>query len=194
MERLFQYLSSYHPLSCELEQRLTELLKFKRFRKRAFILEEGQICGSIYFIERGLLRCYHLRDGNQVSNWFMKEGDVAIAVESFFGRIPSYQYIQALEETEVYYITHSELQAVCKEFHEFYIHRCLILEKYYMLSEHRHFAIQCQTAIEKYRYLLDHFPDLLKRVPSKYIASYVGLSEVHFSAIKSQICFSGAGV
>jgi CRP-like cAMP-binding protein len=187
MERLFQYLHSYYPLSWELKYRLTQILKFKKFRKRAFILEEGQICEKIYFIERGLLRCFHLKAGNQVSNWFMKEGDVAIAVESFFGRVPSYQFIQALEETDVYYITYSELQAICREFNEFYIHRCLIVEKYYMLSEQRHFAIQCQSATEKYKYLVDHSPDLLRRVASKYIASFVGLSEVHFSAIKSQI-------
>lgn len=187
MERLFQYLSSYHPLSWELRQRLMEILKFRRFRKREFLLQEGQVSENIYFIEKGLIRCYQLREGNQVSSWFMKEGDVAVAVESFFGRTPSYQYIQTLEETDVYYITHSELQATCKEFNEFYIHRCLILEKYYMLSEHRHFALQGQTAVEKYKYLIDDFPDLLKRVSSKYIASFVGLSEVHFSAIKGQI-------
>ena len=87
MEQLFQYLNGYYPLTGDLKARLTELLRFKRIRKREFILEEGQICEKIYFIERGLLRCYHLKDGNQVSNWFMKEGDVAIAVESFFGRI-----------------------------------------------------------------------------------------------------------
>ncbi len=62
----------------------------------------------------------------------------------------------------------------------------VVTEKYYMLSEQRLFSIRMQRAQERYQYLIDNFPELIQRVPSKYIASYLSITEETLSRIRGK--------
>jgi len=55
------------------------------------------------------------------------------------------------------------------------------------LSEQRLYSIRMLRAPERYRYLIDNFSELVQRVPSKYLASYLSVSEETLSRIKSKI-------
>jgi CRP-like cAMP-binding protein len=68
------------------------------------VLKEGQVCDNIYFIEQGYLRSFYLKDGKEITAWFMKENDVIVSVNSFFKREPSYEYIQAIEDSILHYV------------------------------------------------------------------------------------------
>jgi CRP-like cAMP-binding protein len=150
------------------------------------LLKEGQVANYIYFIERGLVRSYYLKDGNEVCSWFMKEGDVIISVNSFFNRIPSYEYLQAIEDTTVYFIHYDQLQNIYKKFIEFNIVGRILTEKYYQLSEERLFLMRRQKASERYNHLLEHHPEILQRVPRTYIASYLGITLETLSRINKK--------
>ena len=126
-------------------------------------------------------------DDKEVSSWFMKEGDVIISVESFFKQSVSRESIQALDNSVLHYITFRELQFAYKQFTEFNFIGRVLTEKYYALSEQRLYAIRMQRAADRYIYLMEHHPDLILRVPSKHLASYLGITEVTFSNIKSII-------
>jgi CRP/FNR family transcriptional regulator, anaerobic regulatory protein len=67
---------------------------------------------DIWFIEKGMLRCFYMLEDKEVSSWFMKEGDVTVSVESFFRQTISYESIQALEDSTVHYITFHTLVLV----------------------------------------------------------------------------------
>ena len=84
MEALFQYLSSIHPLSDELVNHLTTILKQQDIPKKEYLLKAGHVSRRVCFIISGLLRCYYEKDDQDISSWFMKEGDVIFSVESFF--------------------------------------------------------------------------------------------------------------
>jgi len=116
----------------------------------------------------------------------MKEGDVIISVESFFKQIVSYENIQAVEECVVYYIYYNELQYIYGHFPEFNFIGRVLIEKYYALSEQRLYSIRMQRGHDRYQYLLDHFPELIQRLPSKYIASYLSITEETLSRIRSK--------
>jgi hypothetical protein len=85
------------------------------------------------------------RERAEVSSWFMKEGDVIVSVESFFKQKPSYESIQALEETTVHYISYDELQFIYKNFLEFNFVARVLAEHYYTLSEQRLYSIVCNV-------------------------------------------------
>src|ERR1700730_2030545 len=113
MEELFQYLDSIHPLSNELRDHLLKIIKFKKIPKRHLLLKAGHINKHIYFIRKGLLRAFYLKGNrSEVCSWFMKEGDIIVSIESFYEQQESYEYIEALEETELFYISHDELKHI----------------------------------------------------------------------------------
>jgi len=117
----------------------------------------------------------------------MKEGEVIISVESFYKQQTSYESIQALEDCQLYYIDHSELQHIYRYYPEFNFVGRVLTEKYYMLSEQRLYTLRGQKASERYVYLRDNHPEIIQRVPSKYIASYLSASEETISRIRSKI-------
>lgn len=180
---LFDFLNSILPLSEELKTQLSFYLKLQQFEKKTFLLKEGQTCNYIYFMQQGLVRSYYTKDGNEICSWFMKEGDVIISVDSFYNRKSSYEFIEAIEDTSVYYIHYDELQLLYKKFIEFNIVGRVLTEKYYQLSEERLFSMRKQKAAERYNFLLSHHPEIFQRVPRKYIASYLGITEETLSRI-----------
>src|SRR5882757_6572563 len=112
MISLFKYLRSIYPLSEALRDHLEDIVKEKRLAKKDYLLKAGQTCTNIYFIERGLLRSYYFKGGKEISACFMKEGDICIAVESFFTQRHGQENIQALEDCVVHYISYDELQRI----------------------------------------------------------------------------------
>ena len=184
MEKLLAYLDSIFPLSDKLIEYLSTNLKTKDLHKKDFLLRKGHISRDICFIHSGLLRCFYLIGDKEVSSWFMKEGDVIVSVESFLKQTPSYEYIQALDASTLFYITYQELQSIYTNFPEFNVIGRVLTERYYILSEQRLYSMRMQRSNERYAYLMEHHAELIQRVPSKFLASYLGITEVTLSNIK----------
>ncbi len=187
MKEFFEMLNSIFPMSAGLQEQLLLTLKTQTLAKKKLLLKEGEICKSIYFIQKGLVRCFYNHHSKQVSSWFMKEGDLIISVESFFKQKASYESIQVLEDCTIIGIQYDELQEMYKRFSELNFIARVLTENYYTLSEQRLYSIRMMRAPERYKYLRDNFSELIQRVPSKYLASYLSVSEETFSRIKSMI-------
>lgn len=187
MSKLFDYLRSTYALSDALVQHLAGVVKTKTFPKKSFLLSAGVVSQHLYFIDTGLVRCFYLKDGQEVSSWFMRDGDFIISVHSFFLRTVSEESIQALDDTTVQYISYDDLQFTYESFPEFnYVGRVLT-EKYYALSEQRAYFLRMMRAPERYRFMMQHYPELIQRVPSQYIASYLGITKETLSRIKTSV-------
>ena len=187
MMEVLHYLESIYPMSDGLKEHLAVTLKEKQLAKKEYLLRAGQVSRRICFIAHGLLRCFYIKEDQEVSSWFMKEGDVIVSVESFFGQSESYEAIQALEDSLLYYITYDELEDIYRHFPEFNFIGRVLLEKYYTLSEQRLYSLRMQRSRERYEYLLEHHPELVLRVPLKYLASYLGIQEETLSRIRSKL-------
>jgi CRP-like cAMP-binding protein len=185
MLELLSFLNSIHPLSDGLKEFLSAQLVRIDVAKKKFILRQGHICENIYFVEKGLVRCFYVKDEKEISSWFMAEGDVIASVESFFNQTTSYESIQALEDCTLYYLSYKEMQYAYREFPEFNVIGRVLVERYYKLSEQRLYSLRMQRAFEKYHYLLENFPQLIQRVPSKYLASYLSITEETLSRMRA---------
>lgn len=187
MDNLIYILDSIHPISTGLKLYLSSILQEQSLKKKSYLLKAGHISRRVCYVSSGLLRCYYTVDNSDISSWFMKEGDVIFSVESFLTQRPSYESIQALEDTIIYYISYDELQHIYKTYPEFNFIGRVLTEKYYVLSEQRVQSMRMLRSMERYDHLLEHNPDLIRRVPAKYLASYLGLTEVTLSKIKAKL-------
>ncbi len=185
MDTLINFLNSIYPLSQPVNDYLYKTLKEVTIPKKNFLLRSGHICNNIFFVCSGLFRCFYIIDDKEINSWFMKEFDVIISVDSFFNQSPSYENIQALEDCVVYFITYQELQFLYNNFYEFNFVGRVLTEKYYQLSEQRLYSLRMRRAIEKYKFLMHHFPQIIQRVPCKYIASYLSITEETLSRIRA---------
>lgn len=186
MKELLLLLNNIHPLSPSLQQYLNDKLKSRTVHKKEYILEAGHVSRHIYFIRKGLLRCYYMEGGQEVCSKFLKEGDIVVSASSFFLQRESVEYIQALEEAILWYLCFDELQYVYKHFPEFNTISRVITTKSYLLSEQRLTFIRMKSAADRYSLLIRNFPELILRVQAKYIASYLGISVETLSRIRSR--------
>jgi CRP/FNR family transcriptional regulator, anaerobic regulatory protein len=186
MEDILKYLEAIYPLSEASRNYFASTLKLRKVAKKELLLKAGHVCRNIYFIKKGLVRCFYTNKSVEVSSWFMKEGDLIISVESFFQQTPSKENIHVLEDCIVYSMEYAELQYLYRNYLECnYIGRVLT-EKYYTLSEQRISALRMPLVSDRYKYLMDNQPELIQRVPSKYIASYLRVTEQSLSRIRGK--------
>ncbi len=187
MEELMTLVNSIYPVSQELRDHLLRVVKAKTVYKKEFLLKAGKVSHSLCFIQKGLMRAYYVKGNTEVSAWFMTDGDFIVSIESFYEQKESYESIQALEDTEMLYIDFDELEYIYKKFLEFnYIGRVITI-KYLTLWAKQLYSIRNQTAEERYLWLLANRPEIILRVPAKYIASYLDITEVTLSRIKNNI-------
>lgn len=187
MKLLFQAISQIGNLSEELKEDISARLQYVTYKRNQVLLKQGEICDCLYFVSKGLLRAYYEKDEGEVSSWFMKEGDFIISVLSFFKRQASYESIAVLSDCELCYIHYDDLMELYDNYLEFNIIGRRLTEHYYCLSEMRLVGLRKQTATEKYEYLLSNYPELIQRVPSKHIASYLGIAEETLSRIRAAV-------
>jgi CRP-like cAMP-binding protein len=185
MEALLKCLESIYPLGNECKERVVNIVKFKELPKKQMLLRAGHICQHVYFIQKGLLRCFYYKNEAEICSWFMRESDVVISAESFFKQTASYESIQSLEDCELFYISYKELQECYRSFPEFNFIGRALTQKYFCLSERRLYSIRMMRAAERYESVLRHHPELVQRVPAKYLASYLCITPEMLSKIKN---------
>jgi len=176
-----------HALSPACLAYLRKTIKTKAVKKDEHLLIEGQVCENLYFIMTGLLKCYYMLHGKQVCDWFFGEMETVVAVDSFYDQIPTKDFIQALEDCLLFYMTFDELNYLYKNFVEFNAVRAVLTYKYFRIWHRQARNIRRMTSEERYRLLMETQPDLINRVPVQDMASYLDMSREHLSRMRSRI-------
>lgn len=185
MEQLFAYFRKFNSLSKEAEEAIAELSKHITIKKNTDLQSTGHTCKTIYFIKKGVARIYYLHDGIDITENFFFENNIIARVESLLTGKPSRKAIQILEDAEIISINANALFELYDLFPE--IERLFrkIFEAAYVDTVNRIEGMQFHTAEERYKALLHEVPDVLKRVPLKYVASYLGITQVSLSRIRA---------
>lgn len=185
MEQLFTYFRKFNSLSKEAEEAIAEISNSITIQKNNDLQSVGHTCKTIYFIKKGVARIYYLNDGIDITENFFFENNIIARVESLLTGRPSKKAIQILEDAEIISINADALFKLYDRFHE--IERLFrkIFESAYVDTVNRIEGMQFHTAEERYKALLHEAPDVLKRVPLKYVASYLGITQVSLSRIRA---------
>jgi CRP-like cAMP-binding protein len=185
MDSLFTYFSKYNKLSLEAERAISDISKVTSVKKNADLQKIGHTCKTIYFIHKGIARIYYYKDGNDITESFSFENSIIARVESLFSGKPSRKAIQVLEDAEFIAIDSEKLVKLYDAFPD--IERLFrkIFEQGYVDTVHRMESIQFHTAEERYAVLLKENPEVVKRIPLKHVASYLGITQVSLSRIRA---------
>lgn len=184
-DSLIHFIQNISPVSDAKAEQLAENYKPKEVAKNDFILKAGMVCNATYFIEDGLMRAYtYDLEGNDVTTAFHPENTYAADMFSFFKRVPSSEYIQAITDCKTWRLTYEDMQASfhnIPEFREF--GRLNIINNYGQLKQ-RMLSMLQETAEERYANLINSNPSILQIAPLKYIASYLGITDTSLSRIR----------
>jgi len=159
-----------------------------KIKKNELLLTNGQSSQRTFFVVKGCLRIFFINEeGQDSTRYFAFENQFATALVSFITSEPSEEFIQAVEDSEVYYITHKKfyhLLDIVPQWEKFYR---IYLEIAYVTNTKRLMSFLIQDALEKYRQLLGENPIVARRLSNKMVASYLNISQETLSRLKSKL-------
>jgi CRP-like cAMP-binding protein len=185
-EPLIEYFDKSIPLN-DKEKELVRLKFHSRlFRKRQFILQEGDICTQFNFVVRGCLRTYKIDEkGNTHVLQFATENSWINDLGSFHGVTPSSLNIDALEDTVVLQISREDLITLYTEAPKFDRIFRVLIEKGFIRLQERLLQNISSTAEERYQSFLELYPHLINRLSQVQIASFLGITPEFLSRLRN---------
>jgi CRP-like cAMP-binding protein len=179
---MFQKIS---PLTESSRQAIEELASVVLIKKNQNLQPIGVVCRTIYFVQKGLARIYYYKDGTDITEYFAFENEMIIRAESLFTEKPSKKGIQALEDTSFIGIASAALFELFDRHPDLERLFRKLIESAYVETVNRIENIQFHTAEERYAQLIHANPAMIRRIPLKHIASYLGITQVSLSRIRA---------
>ncbi|MCS3554090.1 MULTISPECIES: Crp/Fnr family transcriptional regulator [unclassified Sphingobacterium] len=183
---LKKILVEIYPLPEESISKLMLLIREVHFPKGHIIIKANKIEKSIYFIKKGIVRAYAEHEDLQRTFWFGEEGETILSMKSYAENERSYEFIELMEPCQLYEL---EIKAVKHLFNEdIYISNWgrKLAEKELIKVENKLISREIQSAKERYELLVSKNPSLLRRIQLKYLASYLGITQVTLSRIRKK--------
>lgn len=158
----------------------------EEFSAKTLLVKEGTLAKKLFFIEKGCCRCWFDNDGKDVTLQFIFENHFVSSMETIIAGEPSWYSIETLEPAVMYSMpidefknkkeTIPEIQSVYYN----YIEKRLLLYQKLFVSRIR------DTPEQRYEELFSKYPEIIRRVPQHYIASFLGITSVSLSRIRNR--------
>ena len=164
---------------------LAEILTCKKYKKGERILDEGDVCRSMLYIEKGLTRQFYFKYDKDLTEHIAYEGGVVICLESYLKEEPTRLMIETLEPTVVWEIPKDRLEMLAQEDASIGAWYRRIFELSLIESQVKADTLRFEPAHERYNKLLQLHPEILKRAPLVYIASLLQMTPETLSRVRS---------
>ena len=178
----------HRKLQLENIRLFANIIQCKKYHKGDIIWGEGEVCNSLLYIEQGLLRQYYVKHGKNVTEHLSYEGNgVVWCIESYFHRTPTHLSMEALEPSVVWKIPRDLMEDISDTNCDIsYLYR-RFFEDSLILSQVKADMLRFESAKERYSRLMQLFPEIVKRAPLTYIASYLQMSLETLSRVRSSM-------
>lgn len=166
---------------------LESLLVPIKYGKGEKILQEGEICRNISYIERGLIRQFYFKNGKEVTEHLGIDHSIFMCIESLFKEEPTRLQVEALEPTLVYALPKARLEAAAMRNVNIQMLYRKILEESLIQSQIHADLVRFESAPNRYKRLCDLNPQVVLRAPLTYIANYLQMTPETLSRIRSGV-------
>lgn len=183
-ETIFAHFEKFIQLSEELKSELEKRISRKVFKKGEMVLDANRVCTESYFIKKGILRTYFLKDGKEISEYFCSTDEWINSPMSFIQRKKDIYYIDAIEDTEAYYINVNDLVYLFDNFPEMERYSRLSMGTFFGHIMERITSIRFTTAKQKYEHFCKTYSHIYHRIPLNMIASYLGITQETLSRVR----------
>lgn len=185
---LKQHFKNTYHISDDLLEEICLLYKPKTYLKKEYVFQQGSLVDQECFVVSGCFRVYTLDSkGNENTLYFAAKDWWLMDIDSFMNHTPSRLNVQAIEPSEVLYISKSdkkylyETYPVVEKLFRIMFQKAIVAWQRRLVSNH------CETARERYTNFVATYPEIAGKLTDKQIASYLGITHEFLSRIKKEI-------
>jgi len=182
---LLDFLNKFIPLSLdEYNELIAPCIIRRHFDKKSIVTTAGEVENYINFIDSGLVRKYYKKINEEINTQISYEGHIIHSQESFHSRTPSEYSIETIEPTELSSITYECLEKMYSSSEKMQRLGRLIITATMVLKDKWQSQLVKLSPRERFISFVTRHPELMQRVPQKYLASYLNIKPETFSRFK----------
>jgi CRP-like cAMP-binding protein len=157
------------------------------FPKKEIILNTGKVEHHLSFIEKGIVRFYVPNDEKDLTFGFAFENSFVSAYDSFLTQTPSNYRVETVSHSILWRLTYDDLQDIYESTEIGNLIGRKASEDLFLKKSNRELSLLAGTAEENYLKLFTERPEVIRQIPLKYIASYIGITPQALSRIRRRI-------
>lgn len=184
LEGLHRYLSRYVPMTKQEFGQLLPYIEIREFEKKVKVIDKGEIERYLNVIAWGLVRKYLPVRNREIVVQLASEGHIIHSELSFHYRTPSGSVIETIEPTGFFSISYDSLQELYEQLPKAERMGRLLISDLYVKKDNRYFDQLLKSTRERFLQYVRTHPQMMQRVPQKYIASYLNIKPETFSRLK----------
>ena len=177
----------YSTMTYEELDTLESILVPMKFTKGEMILKEGDICDSMYYIERGLVRQFYYKNNKEVTEHLGEDHTIFMCIESLFKEEPTKLQVEALEPTLVFALPKKRLEEEAMRNINIQMLYRKILEESLIISQVHADLVRFESAQNRYKKMCELNPQVVLRAPLNYIANYLQMSPETLSRVRTAV-------
>lgn len=184
LEKLFQYLQAYAPMTRQEFRQFEPYVEIREFEKKVKVIREGEVERYLNFVAWGLVRKYLPVRNREITTQLASEGHVIHSTLSFHYRVPSRSVVETIEPTVFFSLSYDSLEQLYERFPFMERLGRLMINDLFIKKDNRYFEQLQKSTRERFLDYVRTHPQLVQRVPQKYLASYLNIKPETFSRLK----------
>lgn len=157
------------------------------YPRKTILCKSGRVATELYFVNKGSLRLFYETEGIERTLFFAFENQFTGPCRSFMLDEPNHQIFETLEKCELLMVKKRPFIDALDKFPRLALLRSMIAEENLFITESVVSFLLLNSPEERYINLINHNPEILKRVPQYQIASYLGISPISLSRIRKRL-------
>ena len=171
-------LQSFKVLSSEDLELIRKLGKYRR-ATGGEVVNTGELAGKVFFVNKGTMRAYYTRKGEEITRMIAWENRILINVAEINNYSGYKEVIECLEDTEFIYFTKEDFDILVDKSPAFRDFAFRLLETHMLRYVEKSYYMGMDTK-SKMNYLKTNYRPLIGRIKDGILASFLSISREHF--------------
>ena len=184
-----QYLKQFAALNDDDISRSRPFWKARKINKGDFFNMQRMVCNDLGLVLKGIFRVYYHDPATEEDKnlFFFSENQFVVSFRSFISRNPCWYFIEAMEDSEIVFISYDDLNSLYEASPNWGRFGRLLAELFFVYAQTRTEEFMFFSHEERYLRLLKEHPNIIERIPAYHISSYLGITNPSLSRIRKRI-------
>jgi CRP-like cAMP-binding protein len=163
----------------------SSLLTSKTLPKKKLILQADQDCRYLYYVHSGALRSFYIdKEGKEstimfaIADWWITD------MYCYLNKKPAIMHIETRGESHILQLSRTNFDLLLEKVPKFEKFFRILMQNAYTREQMRVMENLSLTAEERYYRFIYKYPQVVKQVTQKQIASYLGITPEFLSTLK----------
>jgi CRP-like cAMP-binding protein len=186
---IFQHIRDFAPLNDKDIIDSKPFWKARKMNKGDFFNMQQMVCNDLGLVVKGIFRIYY-HDPNTEEDkniYFFSENQFLVSFRSFVSRNPCWYFIEAMEDSEIFFISYKDLNSLYETHPNWGKFGRLLAESFFNIAQTRTEEFIFFSHEDRYVRLLKQHPHIIERIPAYHISSYLGITNPSLSRIRKRV-------